>query len=76
MGHMSNNDEFSHGTGHKFGVTREFPGSYKSCCGMQIESHPTGGWNVTWPGERSPDEWSNTLRGAKSMAEHHHGEEQ
>jgi hypothetical protein len=40
---------------------------------MQVESHPQGGWNVTWPGAFSPDEWTHTLRDAKSMAEQHHG---
>ena len=70
---MSKNDEFSHGTEHKFGVTRESPGSYTSCCGMEIASHPDKGWNVTWPGERSPDEWTHTLQDAKSMAKQHHG---
>lgn len=70
---MSRSQEFSHGTEHKFGVKREFPGSYKSCCGMTIESHHEGGWNITWPGEYRPDEWTHTLRDAKWMAEHHHG---
>ena len=73
MGHMSKNDEFSHGTEHKFGVKRDFPGSYTSCCGMEIAKSALGGWNVTWPGQYSPDERTNTIQDAKSMAEQHHG---
>ena len=73
---MSKNGEFNHGTGHKFGVTREFPGSYKSCCGMTIESHPVDKqrWLVTWPGQYQPDHDTRTLQEAKSVAEQHHGE--
>lgn len=74
MVHMSKNDEFSHGTEHKFGVKRDFPGSYTSCCGMDIAKHPDGGWNITWPGAFSPDEFTNNLQDAKSIAEQHHGE--
>jgi len=69
---MSKSDEFSHGTDHRFGVTKEYPGSYKSCCGMGIDKSGLGGWNVTMPGESQPDEWTNTLRDAKWMAESHH----
>jgi len=71
---MSKNDEFSHGTEHKFGVKRDFPGSYTSCCGMSIESHPTDkGWLLTWPGEYRPDHDTRTLQEAKAAAEQHHG---
>ena len=70
---MSKNDEFSHGTGHKFGVKREFPGWYTSCCGMTIQSHPKKGWNITWPGQYSPDEFTQDLHSAKAIAEQHHG---
>jgi hypothetical protein len=70
---VSKNDEFSHGTEHKFGVTREQPGYYKSCCGMSIEKSALGGWNVIWPGQYSPDERTNTIQDAKYIAEQHHG---
>ena len=70
---MSKNQEFSHGTEHRFGVTKEFAGSYTSCCGMQIERNHPDGWNITWPGQSRPDEWTHTLRDAKYVAEQHHG---
>lgn len=70
---MSKNNEFDHGTGHKFGVTRDVPGSYKSCCGMGIDRSAFGGWVLTMPGQSHPDESVNTLRDAKWMAEQHHG---
>lgn len=71
---MSKNDEFSHGTEHKFGVKRDFPGWYTSCCGMTIQTHHTDKqrWNITWPGEMRPDHDTRTLREAKSVAEQHH----
>ena len=72
---MSNlSQQFDKDSGHRFKVKKEFAGSYTSCCGMQIESHPQGGWNVTWPGVSTPDEWTSNLKDAKSIAEHHHGE--
>ena len=70
---MSRNNEFSHGTEHKFGVIREQSGYYKSCCGMEITSHHTGRrWNLTWPGEYRPDHDTRTLQEAKSVAKQHH----
>jgi len=71
---MSKNDEFSHGTGHRFSVKREFPGSYRSCCGMGIDKSALGGWVLTMPGKSQPDESVNTLKDAKWLAEQHHGE--
>jgi hypothetical protein len=70
---MSKSDEFSHGTEHRFGVKRDFAGWYTSCCGMTIQRHHEGGWNMTWPGEYTPDHTARTLQEAKAGAEIHHG---
>ena len=35
---MSNNQEFDHGSGHKFVVKRTGAGSYETCCGHTLES--------------------------------------
>jgi hypothetical protein len=40
---------------------------------MTIQSHPKKGWNITWPGQYSPDEFTQDLHSAKAIAEQHHG---
>jgi hypothetical protein len=76
---MSKSQEFEHGTGHKFSVKRLQAGEYKSCCGHKIESRqetPGYGsgtvWNITHPGQRTPDDVVYTLKDAKeSIAQIH-----
>jgi hypothetical protein len=75
---MSKNQEFDHGTGHKFDMTKERAGIYNSCCGIQVSSrlaygYPGGKtWDLKYPGQTTPDESVRTLRDATAHAESVH----
>jgi hypothetical protein len=76
---MSKNEEFEHGTGHKFSVTKVHAGEYRSCCGHKISSRSNhrdygGGtvWDIYQPSRNMPDDVENTLRDAKKAVSYDH----
>jgi hypothetical protein len=68
---MTNSSEFDHGTGHKFSVTKNSAGSYRACCGLQVDASNTA-VGRTWFSSHPTGFYYPTLKAAKEHMQKHH----